>query len=340
LAAHRDLADEPYIIASYALAAKATGDQKIFENLLEWLRTNVHQRPDGSYWKLERNTPFYGWGRTGELESTALAVRALAAAHDRGDQALIRRGLLFLFRNEDKDGMWFSGQTTVNVLKTLLSMVTPQDRGSGGTLSVRVNGTEAKVIDLPAAEAVVAPIEVDVSSQIAPGENQLEFESSTAVMISAQFVADGYVPWKQASVTSKSEPNATSVLKYTVDYSNAKGSTGEYVECHVRAERLGYRGYGMMLGEVGLPPGADVDRESLEQTVQGTYGVYRYDVLPDRVILYIWPEAGGSSFSFRFRPRFAMHAETAPSTLYDYYNPEAAVTLAPTRFDVNQGKEE
>ena len=340
LAAHRDLADEPYMIASYALAAKATGDQKTFENLLDWLRTNAHQQQDGSYWKLERNTPFYGWGHTGELESTALAVRALGAGHAAGDQTLMRRGLLFLFRNEDKDGMWFSGQTTVNVLKTLLSMVVPRDRESGGSLAVRVNGKEAKIIDLPATQVVVAPIEVDISDQIAAGENQVEFESSTASMISAQLVADGYVPWKEASVTSKSEPNASSVLKYTVDYSNVKGSTSDYVECHVRAERLGYRGYGMMLGEVGLPPGVDVDRESLERAVQGTYAVYRYDVLPDRVILYLWPEAGGSSFSFRFRPRFAMHAETAPSTLYDYYNPEASVTLEPTRFDLSQGKEE
>lgn len=55
-----------------------------------------------------------------------------------------------------------------------------------------------------------------------------------------------------------------------------------YIECRVRAERIGFRGYGMMLGEVGLPPGADVDRESLEHVLQGNYSLYRYDVLPDR----------------------------------------------------------
>ena len=59
-----------------------------------------------------------------------------------------------------------------------------------------------------------------------------------------------------------------------------------------------------------------------------------YDVLPDRVIFYLWPSAGGSDFTFQFRPRFAMRAETAPSLLYDYYNPDAAVTVQPTRFDV------
>jgi hypothetical protein len=102
----------------------------------------------------------------------------------------------------------------------------------------------------------------------------------------------------------------------------------------VHAERVGFRGYGMMLAEVGIPPGAEVDRESLERSLQERSGPSRYDVLPDRVIFYLWPSAGGSDFTFQFRPRFAMQAETAPSLLYDYYNPDATVTVQPTRFDV------
>jgi len=338
LTAHQDLADEPYVIASYALAAKATGNEQVFGNLLDWLRKNVHQQLGAAYWKLERNTPFYGWGHAGELESTALAVRALAVGAAASDQSLIRQGLLFLLRNEDKDGMWYSGQTTVHVLKTLLSMVVAPDHESGGKLTVRVNGKEAKVVELPAGQVVTAPVEVDVSAQVRPGANLVELESANNVIMSAQVVADLYVPWEdRSSVTSKPEPNATSVLRYEVEYPNTKSTTSESVECRVRAERLGYRGYGMMLAEVGLPPGADVDRESLENAVQGNYAVYRYDVLPDRVVLYLWPEAGGSTFSFHFRPRFAMQAETAPSLLYDYYNPDASVTLKPSRFEVTEG---
>ena len=35
----------------------------------------------------------------------------------------------------------------------------------------------------------------------------------------------------------------------------------------------------------------------------------------------------------------SMQAETAPSLLYDYYNPEVSVTVRPSRFDVTPGKE-
>ena len=342
LAAHHDLADEPYEIASYALAAKATGKQQVFADLIDSLRKSAHEQQGASYWKLERNTPFYGWGHTGELESTALVLRALAAdtSQPESDRSLIRKGLLFLLRNEDKDGMWDSGQTTVHVLKTLLSMVA-QRLETGGKLTIRVNGKEAKLVELPVGETIAAPVEVNVSAWMLPGENRVDLESSGEGMMSAQFVADLYVPWEESSViASKQQPNATSVLRFAVEYSKTKATAGEVVECHVRAERLGYRGYGMMLGEAGLPPGVDVDRESLERAMQGNDAVYRYDVLPDRVILYLWPEAGGSAFTFRFRPRFAMQAETAPSLLYDYYNPEASVIVKPTRFEISPGKED
>jgi len=341
LAAHRALMDEPYIAASYALAAKATANEKVQVDLLNWLRTSVHEQNGGAYWMLERNTPFYGWGRTGQLESTALALRALASGANpsQDDQALIRKGLLFLLRNEDKDGMWYCGQTTVHVLKTLLAMVSSRSSEIGGKLSIRVNGKESTVLDLPPTQTVAAPMEADISTLMAAGENRVELDSTTQGMMSVQLVADSYVPWESnIAVTSKPDANATSALRFSVEYSNTKLGTGENVECRVRAERLGYRGYGMMLGEVGLPPGSDVDRESLEHALQGNYSVYRYDVLPDRVILYMWPEAGGSNFSFRFRPRFGMSAETAPSLLYDFYNPESSVTQKPQHFDVAQGQ--
>jgi len=34
---------------------------------------------------------------------------------------------------------------------------------------------------------------------------------------------------------------------------------GEEITCRVKAERVGFRGDGMLLAEIGLPPGADVD---------------------------------------------------------------------------------
>jgi hypothetical protein len=110
---------------------------------------------------------------------------------------------------------------------------------------------------------------------------------------------------------------------------------GEEVQCSVLAERVGFRGYGMMLAEIGLPPGVEVERDSLERAMKESgWVINQYDILPDRVVLYLWPRAGGVKFSFTFKPRFGMKALTTPSVLYDYYNPEARAVVEPTQFVV------
>jgi hypothetical protein len=88
-----------------------------------------------------------------------------------------------------------------------------------------------------------------------------------------------------------------------------------------------------LLAEVGLPPGADVDRASMESAMKAAgWDISHYDILPDKMILYLWPRAGGTKFDFKFRSRFALKALSAPSTLYDYYNPDARVAVVPTGF--------
>ena len=63
-------------------------------------------------------------------------------------------------------------------------------------------------------------------------------------------------------------------------------------------------------------------------------GVSNYEIQPDKVVFYLWPAAGGSRFGFNFRMRYRVEAMSAPSLVYDYYNPEANATVAPVLFTV------
>jgi len=73
--------------------------------------------------------------------------------------------------------------------------------------------------------------------------------------------------------------------------------------------RFGSHGYGMLLAEVGLPPGADVDRASLAKALD-SWTVSRYELQPDRIIFYLWSwSAEGTHFKFAFTPRYAIHAK-------------------------------
>ncbi len=65
------------------------------------------------------------------------------------------------------------------------------------------------------------------------------------------------------------------------------------------------------------------------------WSISRYELQPDRIVFYLWSwRAEGSRFSFRFTPRYAIRAKAVPATLFDYYNPDLKVVLAPQRFQV------
>jgi hypothetical protein len=85
----------------------------------------------------------------------------------------------------------------------------------------------------------------------------------------------------------------------------------------------------MMLAEIGLPPGADLDRASLDALSTSLYDVQSYEIQLDRLVFYLWPRAGGTTFSFSLKPRFASSAQSAESLLDDYYNPEARASVPP-----------
>jgi hypothetical protein len=50
----------------------------------------------------------------------------------------------------------------------------------------------------------------------------------------------------------------------------------------------------------------------------------------------MWPahHSSATHFEFTFRPRLGLKAQSAPSVLYDYYNPEARAVLLPVKFTV------
>jgi A-macroglobulin TED domain/Alpha-2-macroglobulin family/Carboxypeptidase regulatory-like domain/MG2 domain/A-macroglobulin receptor binding domain/Alpha-2-macroglobulin bait region domain/Macroglobulin domain MG3 len=354
--------DEPYLIASYALVSLDMGERERARDAVMKLSTLAHEEAGANYWALETNTPFYGWGRAGRIETTALVVQALNkycgmrisdcgredTAKDRVSpnpkfairiSQLIERGLLFLLREQDRYGVWYSTQATVNTLDALVTLLTSDSPASteSGRAEVFVNDRLATTIKMPPGEQLSTPLIADISQFVSPGSNRIEIRrGANKARASVQVVSTYYVPWaKRKAAHHAGSEDAARALRLNVTYDREAGRAGEEITCKVTAERVGFSGYGMMLAEIGLPPGADVDRASLERAMKESgWSLSQYDVLPDRLIVYLWPQAGGTNFVFKFRPRFGITAQTAPSLLYDYYNPEARVVVAPTKFTI------
>jgi A-macroglobulin TED domain/Alpha-2-macroglobulin family/MG2 domain/Carboxypeptidase regulatory-like domain/A-macroglobulin receptor binding domain/Alpha-2-macroglobulin bait region domain/Macroglobulin domain MG3 len=331
--------DEPYLLASYALAALAAGDTTRAKPIVEKLATLAHREGGTIFWDLQTNTPFYGWGLAGRVETTALVVQALTRCQCESDPKLTAGALLFLLKQKDRYGVWYSTQATINVLDAMLSLLASQtalQSGSEATAEIFVNDRLAQTVKLPAVtNRLVSPITVDISKFMRPGTNAIRIKRPEgSPFASVQALANFYGPWPAAKSGGDSETRSSD-LRLQAKCDKTEGKVGDEITCHVEAERVAFRGYGMMLAEIGIPPGADVDRSSLEAAMEATgRDINQYDVLPDRLVVYLWPSAGGVRFDFKFRPRFGLNAKSAASILYDYYNPKARAVLPPATFRI------
>lgn len=328
-----DSIDEPYLIATLALFEERLGRHDAARRLAERLASLEKIEGGGAFWDLGTNTPFHGWGQAGRLETTGLVLQVLErlgtseADHRRADRALV-----FLLRHQDAYGVWWSGQATVNVLEGLLARAARLPRSQAEAARPVVASLDARPlapIDLPPES--LAPRRVALGDELAPGEHVLELSGLPAGGATLQLVTGRAQAWPAGD---DRRARASQGLVFDVAHDRRDLRRGQDVSVRVEAGRVGFRGYGMLVAEVGLPPGADVSRPSLEAALGGGSGLMRYELRPDRVVLYLWPTAGRANLAFTFRPRFALEAVSAPSRLFDYYNPEEEVLLHPDRFVV------
>jgi A-macroglobulin receptor./A-macroglobulin complement component. len=324
--------DEPYAMALFGLASLDAGDAETAKQMATQLEKMAI--PEGSevYWKLETNTPFYGWGTAGRIETTALVLQLLtkvAKADAKPTPEIVSKGLLFLLKNKDRYGVWYSTQTTINVLDSFLAILASDGPPQPQDLKVTVNGIGLP--DISVAADRVEPVIVDLAGKLSPTSNSVEVRGAANAPLMTQIVATHYIDWRDSKSTNM-DVGASRALRLDYKCDKPNPAIMEEVTCTVDAERIAFRGYGMLLAEIGTPPGADVSRESLEAAIQNDWAISRYDILPDRIVLYMWSKPGGTKFNFKFRPRYGINAQTPASIVYDYYNPEAHATVAPLRF--------
>lgn len=322
--------DEPYSIALFGLASLDSGDTATAVEAARRLQKLAITDADSVYWKLETNTPFYGWGTAGRIETTALVLQLLIATKDADKNGfdLISKATLFLLKNKDRYGVWYSTQTTINVLDAFLAALA-EKKNVGSSVVVSINGVETEHINIPSDK--LDPVTLDLTGKL-DANNRIQITSSGEQAM-AQIVSQHYVDWRDSTSTKINAGTSSAIrLDYKCDKATAK--IMEDVTCSIEAERVGFRGYGMLLAEIGTPPGADVSRESLEKAIADDWNISHYDVLPDRIVIYMWSKPGGTRFNFKFKPRYAINAQTPSSIIYDYYNPEAKGVVAPLKFAV------
>src|SRR5689334_3682186 len=226
------------MLSSYALTALELRDTATAKPIIERLRSLAHNEGSATYWALETNTPFYGWGLAGRVETTALVVQALSryctsqAGACEDEQKLINRGLVFLLKQKDRYGVWYSTQATINVLDAMLAVLsTNKADARESKAEVVVNGRTVPTVTIPPSRELSSPIQVDLTKFLAAGNNKVEIKRpSGGSYASVQAVADYYVPWPANAKEQQGD------LRLLTKFDKTDGKTNDEITCHVEAE--------------------------------------------------------------------------------------------------------
>ena len=214
---------------------------------------------------------------------------------------------------------------TVNVLDALISLRQAQTGAASRKLEIFINGGKAREF-VAADGGLNNPFVFDASNFMTENDNLIEIRNSDdASLTTAQIVSTFYTDWKTAKTDAR-------YFDLKVEFDKTAAKIGETIVCRVAAARK-YERDGMILAEIGLPPGADVDRAGLEKA-RAENRFSSFDVLPDKILIYAAAQSFPLDFSFKFNLRYGIKAQTAPSLVYDYYNEEARTVVAPIEFIV------
>jgi uncharacterized protein YfaS (alpha-2-macroglobulin family) len=263
------------------------------------------------HWTTELESWNHARGRAAEIETTALAVLALAKRRpDLADQ-----GAAWLVRQKDPHGSWGSTQATVLALQALAA-TGGGAKGKGAPARLWVNGKEIE-------KAFAAGDEVqsyDISPFLKPGANEVTIESEARV--NAQVSGRSYVPWSTEDVVRGVEG-----LNLIVSYDRLEAKVGETVTCTVKVEADGF----MVIAEVAIPPGFTVDAGALEDLVRRNV-VDKY-AQTGRALTFYLPGKGGA-FSYALKPRYPARVSIPRSVAYEYYTPDRRVIAPPVEMVV------
>ena len=326
-------ADDPYALALMLNAfigtrdvRRGTGSEEspraLIDDVAQRLAGMAKESEEVAFWESKEPTPFFGRGKSGDLETTALATYALI--RHGGYAALVNKALTFLVRNKDEFGTWQTTQATIWSLKAFLAAMEHSGSEINGTLIVRVNGEKVAEWRITPDNADIVRM-ADASRYVREGANEvvLEFDGTGSLLyqISTRF----YLPWELVP------PVPEGPLQVRVSYDRTELQTKETVTCKVRVVNRRPEAAQMVIVDIGIPPGFEVLTDDLTTLVERKV-LQKFDLTPRQVICYLERIGGGATleWQFRLRAKMPVKAKTGRTTAYEYYAPQESSVAKPT----------
>jgi uncharacterized protein YfaS (alpha-2-macroglobulin family) len=308
--------DDPYVLALIcnALLAMNPRDDSV-RPYLDKLESLKRASVDGRHvwWELpaRRSTAFYGAGRSGNVEATALSILALLNAER--DPAAVRSALTWLVEQRIPGGTWGTTQATILALKALLAGTGKPLSDSGHrVVEILLDDQLVERLDLAPDQAEVMKL-VDFSSKLKTSEQKLELRSTCGAgfQMAFRYHVPGEKPAKDA------EP-FTIALKYDREKLTVNDTLTVTAKVTSRVPETAP----MVMLELPVPAGFAVEHEDFDK-LQKQQAIARYQLSPQQVIVYLDRLEPNQplAVTYRLKPTMPATLTIPPARVYEYYDP-------------------
>jgi alpha-2-macroglobulin-like protein len=271
-------------------------------------------------------TLFYGSGRGGGVETTALAALAMLRANE--NPATARGALGWLIAQKDSLGTWYTTQATVLALKALLtgagkSLSKPQVR----KIDVLLDGATIRTVEISADQSDVVR-QIDLTSLAGAGNHKLRLIERTDTATGYQVALKYHLP----SPSAKPEQPA---LGIELAYDRANLAVDETLIATARLTNNTQAAMPMVIVDLPIPAGFVVEAQAFDALVSSGR-IAKYQLTPRSAILYLisLPEGKTIEFDYRLRATMPVKITAQPAQAYEYYNPDRKAASGPASLTV------
>ncbi|MDP2896165.1 MAG: alpha-2-macroglobulin family protein [bacterium] len=280
--------------------------------LIRQLLQEMKEEEGLAYWPMKGETPTYGRGESGVIETTALACQALLAYGKH--PAIVSKVNDYIIKKKDPNGTWFSTQATIQALKALVMSIKEATQEVEGTILVSINGKDAATLKIDKTNSDVLQL-VDLKSMTIEGENTVKLNIEGEGSMFYQVVGRYYLPYRE--LHPEKEP-----MSIEVKYEKTELAVSDLVQCNVTVTNNRPAAAKMVILDLGLPPGFTVLTEDLNDLVEKGI-MEKYSLTGRQIIVYLREVPANQPIALKYRlmARFPIKAKAAKSIAYEYYDP-------------------
>ena len=296
---------------------------------LERLEAMKHVSDDGKFAWWEQvpgaRTTFYGTGRGGEVETTALAALALIRSGCFPDS--MRKALSWITAQKDPNGTWYSTQATVLALKALLAGTGQPSNGGERVVEVWMNGDVIRTVRLPAEQSDMLK-QIDVSPYLKPGKQTLTLTETDGAAV-------GFAASFRYNEPDAGPAGRKDALSVDLRYDRTELAVGEWVRATARVGTAEGTAP-MVMVELPVPAGFAASADDFAGLVGPGKRIAKVQIRAGSVLLYLTGLDAGQPLTVAYRLRATMPANVAAAgaRAYEYYDPDKRGSSPATRLTV------